>query len=183
MSGVRLSPGSPGVERVSRAPGSPRPLARRCLFGPVDGQSLAREAARYRAKMEEESRARWNFDFSTDRPLDGALQWVEAGPDTPEFYRRPVHRKPTNKRSGPGEGTALQTAQCMGTTLYRPTQCMGTALQTARCMGTALQTARCMGTRSQTAGVWGPRYRPLGVWGPRYRPLGVWGPRYRPLGV
>ncbi|PIO41154.1 hypothetical protein AB205_0051780, partial [Aquarana catesbeiana] len=103
MSGVRLSPGSPGVERVSRAPGSPRPLARRCLFGPVDGQSLAREAARYRAEMEEESRTRWNFDFSTDRPLDGALQWEEAGPDTPEFYRRPVHRKPTKKRSSPGK--------------------------------------------------------------------------------
>ncbi|KAM5170421.1 cyclin-dependent kinase inhibitor 1B-like [Mantella aurantiaca] len=101
MSGVRLSPGSPGVERVSRAPGSPRPLARRCLFGPVDGQSLAREAARCRAEMEEESRARWNFDFSTDRPLDGALQWEEAGPDTPEFYRRPVHRKSSKKRSGP----------------------------------------------------------------------------------
>ncbi|XP_072259177.1 cyclin-dependent kinase inhibitor 1B-like [Pyxicephalus adspersus] len=111
MSGVRLSPGSPGVERVSRAPGSPRPLARRCLFGPVDGQSLAREAARYRAEMEEESRARWNFDFNNDRPLDGALQWEEAGPDTPEFYRRPVHRKPAKKRSGPETGPPSNSSQ------------------------------------------------------------------------
>ncbi|XP_056373829.1 cyclin-dependent kinase inhibitor 1B [Hyla sarda] len=93
MSGVRLSPGSPGVERVSRAPGSPRTPARRCLFGPVDHESLARELARCRRELEDEQRERWNFDFCNERPLDGALSWEVAGPDTPEFYRRGPHLK------------------------------------------------------------------------------------------
>lgn len=94
MSGVRLSPGSPGVERVSRAPGSPRTPARRCLFGPVDHESLARELARCRRELEDEQRERWNFDFHNDRPLEGALSWEVAGPDTPDFYRRGPHLKP-----------------------------------------------------------------------------------------
>ncbi|KAM3927063.1 cyclin-dependent kinase inhibitor 1B [Leptodactylus fuscus] len=93
MSGVRLSPGSPGVERVSRAPGSPRTPARRCLFGPVDHESLARELARYRREQEDENRQRWNFDFHNERPLEGALSWEVAGPDTPDFYRRGPHLK------------------------------------------------------------------------------------------
>ncbi|XP_040292106.1 cyclin-dependent kinase inhibitor 1B-like isoform X2 [Bufo bufo] len=109
MSGVRLSPGSPGVERVSRAPGSPRTPARRCLFGPVDHESLARELARCRRELEDEQRERWNFDFRNERPLDGALSWEVAGPDTPEFYRRGPHLKPgaaqLHPRAGAGEET------------------------------------------------------------------------------
>ncbi|XP_075066657.1 cyclin-dependent kinase inhibitor 1B-like [Mixophyes fleayi] len=88
MSGVRLSPGSPGVERVSRAPGSPRTPARRCLFGPVDHESLSRELTRCRRELEDEQRVRWNFDFYQERPLEGPLSWELAGPDTPDFYRR-----------------------------------------------------------------------------------------------
>ncbi|XP_077123077.1 cyclin-dependent kinase inhibitor 1B-like [Ranitomeya variabilis] len=98
MSGVHLSPGSPGVERVSRAPGSPRSPARRCLFGPVDHESLARELARCRREMEDEQRQRWNFDFRNERPLDGALSWEVAGPDTPDFYRRGPHTRGRKRR-------------------------------------------------------------------------------------
>ncbi|KAG9471346.1 cyclin-dependent kinase inhibitor 1B-like [Eleutherodactylus coqui] len=93
MSGVRLSPGSPGVERVSRAPGSPRTAARRCLFGPVDHDVLARDLARCRRELEDEQRERWNFDFRNHRPLEGALSWEVAGPDTPDYYRRGPHLK------------------------------------------------------------------------------------------
>ncbi|KAM8973174.1 cyclin-dependent kinase inhibitor 1B-like [Pelodytes ibericus] len=94
MSGVRLSPGSPGVERVSpRAPGSPRAPARRCLFGPVDHGLLSRELERHRREEGTKQRLRWNYDFANDRPLDGLLKWELAGPDTPEFYRRGPHPK------------------------------------------------------------------------------------------
>ncbi|MEE6527457.1 hypothetical protein FKM82_028844 [Ascaphus truei] len=91
MSDVRLSP---GVERVSRAPGSPRPPTRRCLFGPVDHEQVARDLARNWRARETEQRARWNFDFANHRPLDGPLLWEPAGPGTPEFYRRGAHPKP-----------------------------------------------------------------------------------------
>ncbi|XP_063785234.1 cyclin-dependent kinase inhibitor 1B [Pseudophryne corroboree] len=105
MSGVRLSPGSPGVERVSRAPGSPRPPARRCLFGPVDHERLSRELARCRGALEDEQRERWNFDFYNERPLEGPLSWELAGPDTPDFYRRGPHLRLRGARPGPQEET------------------------------------------------------------------------------
>ncbi|KAM4748616.1 cyclin-dependent kinase inhibitor 1B-like [Rhinophrynus dorsalis] len=94
MSGVRLSPGSPSVERVSRAPSSPRTPARRCLFGPVDHEILARDLERSSSALEDEQRSRWNFDFANDRPLKGPLCWELAGPDIPDFYRRGPHPKP-----------------------------------------------------------------------------------------
>ncbi|XP_053574772.1 cyclin-dependent kinase inhibitor 1B [Bombina bombina] len=94
MSGVRLSPGSPGVERVSRTPGSPRTPARRCLFGPVDHGQLAQELARSQQAQEDEQRAKWNFDFLNHRPLEGPLSWELAGPDVPEFYLRGPHPSP-----------------------------------------------------------------------------------------
>ncbi|KAM4674997.1 cyclin-dependent kinase inhibitor 1B-like [Discoglossus pictus] len=93
MSGVRLSPGSPGVERVSRTPGSPRTPARRCLFGPVDHEQLAQELTRSQRAQEHEQRVRWNFDFLNHRPLEGPLDWEPAGSDTPDFYRRGPHPK------------------------------------------------------------------------------------------
>ncbi|XP_053317876.1 cyclin-dependent kinase inhibitor 1B-like [Spea bombifrons] len=94
MSGVRLSPGSPGVERVSRAPGSPRAPTRRRLFGAVDHENLSRDLDRCRREIEDEQRLRWNFDFVNERPLEGPLSWEPAGPDIPEFYRRGPHPKP-----------------------------------------------------------------------------------------
>ncbi|CAH2276369.1 cyclin-dependent kinase inhibitor 1B [Pelobates cultripes] len=103
MSGVSLTPGSPGVERVSRAPGSPRPPVQRRLFGSVDHESLSRELARCRQELESKQRLRWNFDFDNDRPLDGPLVWEVAGPDVPEFYRRGPHPNPGAHRRRPRE--------------------------------------------------------------------------------
>ncbi|XP_073400332.1 cyclin-dependent kinase inhibitor 1B-like [Dendrobates tinctorius] len=108
MSGVHLSPGSPGVERVSRTPGSPRPPARRCLFGPVDHESLARELARCRRELEDEQRERWNFDFRNERPLAGALSWEVAGPETPDFYRRGPHQGRKRRGEPAGESRATE---------------------------------------------------------------------------
>ncbi|XP_073506376.1 cyclin-dependent kinase inhibitor 1B-like [Phyllobates terribilis] len=120
MSGVGLSPGSPGVERVSRTPGSPRPPARRCLFGPVDHESLARELARCRRELEDEQRERWNFDFRNERPLDGALKWEVAGPDTPDFYRRGPHQESdTRGRKRCGELTGESRATEPPTSIAR----------------------------------------------------------------
>ncbi|KAE8613595.1 hypothetical protein XENTR_v10007778 [Xenopus tropicalis] len=87
MSGVPLSPEAPGVERVSRAPSSPRSPARRCLFGPVDHELLARDLERSLRAMENEKSERWNFDFRNHRPLPGPLHWEETE-KAPEFYRR-----------------------------------------------------------------------------------------------
>ncbi|OCT88106.1 cyclin-dependent kinase inhibitor 1B [Xenopus laevis] len=103
MSGVPLSPEAPGVERVSRAPSSPRSPARRCLFGPVDHELLARDLERSLRAMEEEKRERWNFDFRNHRPLPGLLEWEETD-KTPEFY----HREPKSLRAeaSPAESRA-----------------------------------------------------------------------------
>uniref|UniRef100_A0A8C5N0M6 Cyclin-dependent kinase inhibitor 1B n=1 Tax=Leptobrachium leishanense TaxID=445787 RepID=A0A8C5N0M6_9ANUR len=106
MSGVSLSPGSPGVERVSRAPGSPRAPTRRRLFGAMDHENLSRDLDRCRRELEGEQQQRWNFDFANDRPLNGPFEWEPAGPDTPEFYRREPHPRPVKRSKLPREPQA-----------------------------------------------------------------------------
>ncbi|NP_001087934.1 cyclin-dependent kinase inhibitor 1B (p27, Kip1) S homeolog [Xenopus laevis] len=105
MSGVPLFPEAPGVERVSRAPSSPRSPARRSLFGPVDHELLARDFERSLRAMEEEKREKWNFDFRNYRPLPGPLQWKETD-QAPEFYHRGHQHKSQRTESSPAESRA-----------------------------------------------------------------------------
>ncbi|KAF4094758.1 hypothetical protein G5714_023836 [Onychostoma macrolepis] len=66
MSNVRLSNGSPTLERMEARPSDqPKPSACRNLFGPVDHEELKKDFQRQLKAMEDASSDAWNFDFST----------------------------------------------------------------------------------------------------------------------
>ncbi|XP_028815066.1 cyclin dependent kinase inhibitor 1Bb [Denticeps clupeoides] len=79
MSNVRLSNGSPTLERMdARLSEHPKPSACRNLFGPVDHEELKRELKGHLREMEDASLARWNFDFKSHTPLPGGRYEWEA---------------------------------------------------------------------------------------------------------
>ncbi|XP_066525023.1 cyclin dependent kinase inhibitor 1Bb [Hoplias malabaricus] len=89
MSNVRLSNGSPTLERMeARLTEQPKPSACRSLFGPVDHEELRRELKGHLRAMEGASMESWNFDFSSFRPLaPGRYLWTEVdAADLPIFY-------------------------------------------------------------------------------------------------
>uniref|UniRef100_A0A2K5EU01 Cyclin-dependent kinase inhibitor 1B n=1 Tax=Aotus nancymaae TaxID=37293 RepID=A0A2K5EU01_AOTNA len=91
MSNVRMSNGSPSLERMdARQAEHPKPSACRNLFGPVDHEELTRDLEKHCRDMEEASQLKWNFDFQNHKPLEGKYEWqeVEKG-SLPEFYYRP----------------------------------------------------------------------------------------------
>ncbi|XP_038621317.1 cyclin-dependent kinase inhibitor 1C [Tachyglossus aculeatus] len=116
MSEVRLwvarPPGRGGpVPGVPGVPGSPG--VRRRLFGPVEPAELGREVRALLAELSAQARARWDFDFEADRPLDPRgpgggpgprLLWeAEDGAALPAFYRETVHRaRPPTPPPGTG---------------------------------------------------------------------------------
>lgn len=65
----------PGVAWAGRARS-----ARRCLFGPPDPEKTRDFLESETERLEGESRAKWNFDFVSERPLDcGRFVWTEVG--------------------------------------------------------------------------------------------------------
>uniref|UniRef100_A0A8C5K9B9 Cyclin-dependent kinase inhibitor 1B n=1 Tax=Jaculus jaculus TaxID=51337 RepID=A0A8C5K9B9_JACJA len=91
MSNLRVSNGSPSLERMDARPSEhPKPSACRNLFGPVDHEELTRDLERHCRDMEEASQRKWNFDFHNHQPLAGRYEWQEVDPRSlPEFYYRP----------------------------------------------------------------------------------------------
>ncbi|CAI5773857.1 Cyclin-dependent kinase inhibitor 1B [Podarcis lilfordi] len=80
MSNVRLSNGSPTLERMeARQADYPKPSACRSLFGPVDHEQLARELEKHGRALEEAGRSKWNFDFQRCQPLQGNLRGGGGG--------------------------------------------------------------------------------------------------------
>ncbi|XP_062865446.1 cyclin-dependent kinase inhibitor 1D [Trichomycterus rosablanca] len=70
---------------------------RRNLFGPVDHQQLQQDFQRLLCMSVETAKQRWNFDFQSERPTPGLVEWEEMGcQDVPAFYRSCVVR--TGKR-------------------------------------------------------------------------------------
>jgi len=96
MSDVRLSNGSPTVERTdSRVSDHPKPSACRSLFGSVDHEELRRDLKGHLREMEEAASAKWSFDFANHTPLaHGRLQWelVDCR-DIPHFYNKQPRRE------------------------------------------------------------------------------------------
>ncbi|XP_034542026.1 cyclin-dependent kinase inhibitor 1Bb [Notolabrus celidotus] len=91
MSDVRLSNGSPTLERTEpRVSDPPQPSLCRNLFGPVDHQELKRDLKRHLREMEEADSARWGFDFANHTPLaNGRFEWELVDcKDVPSFYNR-----------------------------------------------------------------------------------------------
>ncbi|XP_027007466.1 cyclin-dependent kinase inhibitor 1D [Tachysurus fulvidraco] len=71
---------------------------RRNLFGPVDHQQLQQDFHRLLCMSVEVAKQRWNFDFESERPIPGSVEWEEMQcQDVPAFYHSCVVR--TGKRS------------------------------------------------------------------------------------
>ncbi|RVE71531.1 hypothetical protein OJAV_G00053060 [Oryzias javanicus] len=95
MSNVRLSSGSPTLERTEpRVSEHPKPSACRNLFGSVDHEELKREFSAHMRELEEVASAKWDFDFATDTPLPSSrLEWAAVDArDLPNFYSLPPRR-------------------------------------------------------------------------------------------
>ncbi|KAL6460035.1 hypothetical protein MHYP_G00317940 [Metynnis hypsauchen] len=95
MSDVRLSNGSPPLERVDARPADhTRPPVCRNLFGSGgagDAAELRRDCAEQLREMARAQRDKWNFDFARDEPLSpGQYVWEAVdGRSVPDFYSRP----------------------------------------------------------------------------------------------
>ncbi|KAG7320313.1 hypothetical protein KOW79_016166 [Hemibagrus wyckioides] len=86
------------LEGVEEEGVKPRGMGvRRNLFGPVDHQQLQQDFHRLLCMSMEVAKQRWNFDFQTDRPIPGLMEWDEIQcEDVPAFYHSCVVR--TGKR-------------------------------------------------------------------------------------
>lgn len=96
MSNVRLSSGSPTLERTEpRVSEHPKPSACRSLFGSVDHEELKRDLNVHLREFEEAASAKWGFDFATDTPLPNSrLEWeLVNARDLPSFYTRLPRRE------------------------------------------------------------------------------------------
>ncbi|XP_006633787.3 cyclin dependent kinase inhibitor 1Bb [Lepisosteus oculatus] len=92
MSNVRLSNGSPTLERMDARPSDhPKPSACRNLFGLVDHEELRRDLKGHLQEMEEASKATYNFDFANHKPLSpGRYVWeIVEDTEVPRFYTKP----------------------------------------------------------------------------------------------
>lgn len=99
MSSVRLSKGSPTLERVdARIADHTKPTVCRNLFGSVDHDEFQRDCIGQMQEMEKASSEKYNFDFSKNEPLSpGKYEWEEVeGKDLPDFYTRPPHKRATS---------------------------------------------------------------------------------------
>lgn len=91
---------------------------RRNLFGPVDHQQLQQDFQRLLRVSVEVANKRWNFDFQSEMPGDGAcIEWEELRcQDVPTFYRsctvKPVARLAGKRRtsSSSGEGSPASSS-------------------------------------------------------------------------
>ncbi|TRY91472.1 hypothetical protein DNTS_027217 [Danionella cerebrum] len=91
MSNVRLSNGSPTLERMeARLADQSKPSACRSLFGPVDHEELKRDFQRTMKAMADASAENWDFDFDTHTPRPGGrFQWEALDiRSVPGFYSR-----------------------------------------------------------------------------------------------
>lgn len=87
MSNVRLSNGSPTLERMdARLSDNPKSTACRSLFGPVDHEELKKDLKGRLHEMEEAASAKWNFDFSSHKPIPNGRYCWKPVDDSPLFY-------------------------------------------------------------------------------------------------
>ena len=91
------------VAVAARALATPTKLGvRRCLFGPVNREETARYLKELSDNLDSkvDNISKWNFNFTTDTPLDGRFQWekvntpsrVRDGP--PAITPKSLHRRP-----------------------------------------------------------------------------------------
>ncbi|XP_051974726.1 cyclin-dependent kinase inhibitor 1B-like [Xyrauchen texanus] len=95
MSKVRVSNGSPTLERVDARQADHRPHVCRNLFGSVNREELEKDVKEQLQELEKASMHKWNYDFGKNEPLSpGKYEWQEVdSKDVPEFYTRAHHVK------------------------------------------------------------------------------------------
>lgn len=108
------------VELEGAAEGvNPRGMAvRRNLFGPVDHQQLQQDFHKLFCMSVEVAKQRWNFDFRSERPTPGSVEWDEMRcQDVPAFYHSCVVR--TSKRRLEVPISASESVECRGAKLKK----------------------------------------------------------------
>ena len=83
--GLVLPQGSRRVSSSSSEEELPPPnphRVKRALFGPTDHEENLRFVRNELKKARSEAANRWNFDFDTERPLDGRYSWQEVRSDS-----------------------------------------------------------------------------------------------------
>ncbi|KAJ8269810.1 hypothetical protein COCON_G00124170 [Conger conger] len=122
MSNVRLSNGSPTLERMdARLPDHAKPSACRNLFGTVDHEELTQDLNGHLQGMVEQTSAKYNFDFLNNKPQQGRFEWkIVNSKDVPEFYskqqRAPkdIRRSVNNAVDLNGNHSCLRVTPCPG---------------------------------------------------------------------
>ncbi|XP_066939642.1 cyclin-dependent kinase inhibitor 1B-like [Macrobrachium rosenbergii] len=62
---------------------------RRNLFGPIDHEENLKFVQDELAKIAQCDRQKWNYDFETDRPLEGRYHWEPVKEGVPQAYEMP----------------------------------------------------------------------------------------------
>lgn len=97
MSTVRISNGSPTLERVDAPQTDYKPPVRRNLF-PSDNRNREELKRESDGEMRDAARAfveRWNYDIINDRPLSpGNCEWkAMRSSEVPAFYSKPPRKR------------------------------------------------------------------------------------------
>jgi len=75
---------------------------KRCLFGRGDPEENIRFAKRELEKSLQDSKKRWNFDFESERPLDGRFEWHNPYPRfRPSSSQETSSKENSNPSSNP----------------------------------------------------------------------------------
>lgn len=101
MSDVRLSNGSPPLERVdARTEEHTKPSVRRNLFGTPDPGEIRQAYLDELRESQIACKEKYNFDFVEDTPLKpGRYEWEAVDAiNAPEVYSRPPHETNRTKR-------------------------------------------------------------------------------------
>ncbi|KAF4080998.1 hypothetical protein AMELA_G00155850 [Ameiurus melas] len=90
MSSVQFSVSGSGAARES-IPQRARRSVCRSLFGSVDHDELNRDIEAKLRELSDRDQKRWNFNFGSGTPLQGAYEWEGAAAEaTPAFYQESV---------------------------------------------------------------------------------------------
>ena len=71
---------NPDEHSAENRPNPATSRVKRCLFGRGDPEENIRFAKKELEKSLQDSKKRWNFDFESERPLDGRYQWHSPYP-------------------------------------------------------------------------------------------------------
>ncbi|XP_010885452.2 cyclin-dependent kinase inhibitor 1Ba [Esox lucius] len=94
MSNVRLSNGSPTLERVDACPtDNTKPSICRNLFGTGDPEERKRVCSLQIKEMAKNFSDKWNYDFINDEPLPGGTYTWELVESPAAFYTRQPHKR------------------------------------------------------------------------------------------